>query len=238
VHVYLIRHADPDYERDSLTEQGFQEAAALAERLHSLHVTRLHTSIAKRAILTGEPFAKRHPEVPIQRHAWLLEPAHLTVEQDGRRYSLWDTYGEKIRAGDTPPTQATWRQSPPFDAPSVRDMWDDFRRAADDFLAAHGLVRQGGRYRVTRAPPGRVAVICHNGTILLLLAHLLDLPVSLVFCGFYSWPASVTTLYFEQHSDTWAVPRLLHVADVSHLAAAGLEPQPRAMGPDRYEPYV
>ena len=31
--LLLIRHGDPDYERDSLTEKGHKEAALLAERI-------------------------------------------------------------------------------------------------------------------------------------------------------------------------------------------------------------
>jgi probable phosphoglycerate mutase len=237
MHLYLIRHADPDYDGDTLTEQGFREAAALAGRLDTLGLTHLYASTAPRALLTAQAFTRLRP-MEIVSHAWLLEPAHLTIEQGGRRYSLWDTYGETIRGGERPPTLETWDQRPPFSSGKVRDMWKDFRARADGLLASHGYLRNGGRYRVTRANGERVAVFAHNGTILLFLAHLLELPLSLVYCGFYTWPSSVTTVFFEEHSDTWAVPRVLQVADLSHLAAAGLAPQPRAMGAGRYEPYL
>jgi probable phosphoglycerate mutase len=236
MHLYLIRHADPDYERNTLTAQGFREAEALAGRLHALGVTHLYASTAPRALLTAQALTAIRP-LEVQSRSWLLEPA-LGVEQDGRVYSLWDAYGETVRDGQAPPTQETWAHHAPFDTADVQAMWKEFRRRADELLEAHGFVRDGCRYRVRRANRERVAVVCHNGTILLFLAHLLELPVSLVFCGFYSWPSSVTTVFMEQHSETWAAPRVLSVADVSHLAAAGLEPQPRALGPDRYEPYL
>jgi len=241
VHLYLIRHADPDYGRDSLTEQGFQEAAALAGRLESCGVRRVYASTANRALLTARAYAEpRALEVEIC--AWLLEPDHLRVEQGGRSYSLWDTYGETVRGEAELPTQETWSRRAPFNAPGVGEAWRAFRSRADSFLAGLGFAREGGRYRIARTVPsgadaGRVAVICHNGTILLWLAHLLELPVSLVFCGFYAWPASVTTVLMESHSAEWAVPRVLGVADVSHLVAAGIAPVPRAMGPEPYEPY-
>lgn len=31
--ILIIRHGDPDYERDSLTEKGWREVELLAERL-------------------------------------------------------------------------------------------------------------------------------------------------------------------------------------------------------------
>ena len=237
MHIYLARHADPDYLKDSLTEQGFREAAALADRLESHGVTRVYASTANRAILTARAYADRRSLI-VEPFPWLLEPAHLQVEQGGGRYSLWDTYGETVRGGTAMPTQETWSRAAPFEAPEVREMWRVFRANADGFLAGLGFRREAGRYRITGGGADRVAVISHNGTILLWLAHLLELPLSLVYCGFYAWPASVTTIYMETHTAEWAVPRALGVADVSHLVAAGIRPRPRAMGAEPYEPYL
>jgi hypothetical protein len=58
------------------------------------------------------------------------------------------------------------------------------------------------------------------------LAHLLDLPLTLVWSGFWLAPSSVTTILFDERSTVWATPRCLGVGDVSHLYAAGLPVQP------------
>ena len=34
--IVIIRHGDPDYEKDSLTEKGWREAKLLAERISKL----------------------------------------------------------------------------------------------------------------------------------------------------------------------------------------------------------
>jgi broad specificity phosphatase PhoE len=247
MHLYLVRHADPDYERHTLTAQGFQEAAALAVRLESLGVTRVVSSTAPRAILTARAFTDPRG-LTLDTHDWLLEPP-LQVEQGGRLYALWDTFGERVRAGALPGYD-TWSRRPPFDTPDVRAAWQAFCAAADGFLAGLGFRREGERWRVTAPAAGsapdparppahsRVAVVSHNGTNLLWLAYLLALPLPLVYCGFYTWPSSVTTVYMETHSETWAVPRVLGVADVSHLVAAGIRPSPRGMGPDPYTPWL
>jgi broad specificity phosphatase PhoE len=39
--LYIIRHGDPDYATDSLTEVGQREAQALAERLANERLTHL-----------------------------------------------------------------------------------------------------------------------------------------------------------------------------------------------------
>jgi broad specificity phosphatase PhoE len=235
MHLYIIRHADPYYGHDTLTPQGLQEAKALAERLATHGVDYIYTSDAVRAILTARPTADILG-LSYQILPWLLEPGHLRIEQQGRIYSLWDTFGETVRAETPLPTQYDWFTRFPFDDPEVIQMWQTFREQCNSLIAQHGYVCHEGRYAIRHANRDRIALFCHNGTVLLLLAHLLELPLSLVWCGFYSWPSSVTTIYFEEHSKEWAVPRALGVADVSHLYAAGLRPQPRGMG-DRYEAY-
>jgi probable phosphoglycerate mutase len=236
MHVYIVRHADPDYENNSLTPQGFLEAKALAERFasHGLHY--IYTSDTVRSIET----ARRSADATGLSYAitpWLLEPETLRIKQSGRIYCLWDTFGETVRAASPMPTQTDWLTRAPFDNPEMRHTWNNFRKHCDALIAQHGYTRIDGRYLIDRQNRDRIALFCHNGTVLLFLAHFLELPVSLVWSGFYSWPASVTTIYFEEHSQEWAVPRALNVADVSHIYAAGLQPQPRGMG-DRYDPYL
>ncbi len=234
--LYLTRHADPDSVKDELTGQGEREADALAERLAAERIDELLCSVTGRSLATAERIAVR-TGIAVRRERWLNEPGHLRVEQAGRTYVIWDTYGETVRGISPLPDQETWHRAPPFDDPAIAAAWTEFTAHCDELTAAHGYVRDGARYRIERPNGARIAVVAHNGTVLLFLAHLLALPLPLVWCGFYAWPASVTTIHFEEHSKTWAVPRALCVADTSHLRAAGLEPQPRGMGAGFYEPY-
>jgi broad specificity phosphatase PhoE len=234
--LYLARHADPDYETDGLTPRGQREADALAEKLAAEGIGRLYCSVTGRSLATAERTAGR-TGLAVRQERWLNEPGHLRVEQGGISYSIWDTFGETVRGLSPLPDRESWHRAPPFDDPAIGAMWAAFTANCDAFTASLGYVREGGRYRIARRSDERIAVVSHNGTVLLFLAHLLELPVPLAWCGFYVWPASLTTIHFEEHSDAWAVPRALCVADTSHLRVAGLEPQPRGMGAGLYEPY-
>ena len=75
----------------------------------------------------------------------------------------------------------------------------------------------------------RIAVFCHGGFGLAWLAHLLEIPLALMWSGFWLPPSSVTTIFLEQRTETWAVPRCVGLGDVSHLYAAGLPIQPRGI---------
>ncbi len=47
--LMIVRHGDPDYERDSLTEKGWREAELLAERMAKLEVKEFYVSPLGRA---------------------------------------------------------------------------------------------------------------------------------------------------------------------------------------------
>jgi broad specificity phosphatase PhoE len=234
--LYLARHADPDFRTDSLTPQGEREADALASRLAAERIDSLYCSVTGRSLATAERIAGR-TGLPVKQERWLTEPGDLRVHQGVRTYMIWDTFGETVRGRSPLPEGDAWFRIPPFDALAVSAMWAEFTANCDALTAAHGYVREGSRYRIERRNDERIAIVSHNGTVLLFLAHLLALPLPLVWCGFYSWPASLSTILFEEHSESWAAPRALCVADTSHLRAAGLEPQPRGMGAGFYEPY-
>ena len=82
MHLYLIRHADPDYAHDTLTPQGFKEARALARRMAAVGLTHLYSSPLPRALLTAQAVAHLSP-VPIVQQGWLVEPDYLSVVQKG-----------------------------------------------------------------------------------------------------------------------------------------------------------
>lgn len=229
MHLYVIRHSDPLSGADGLTERGYREAETVAARLKRIGVTHLYSSDLRRAEETAR-ISSEATGLPVTVHRWLREPGGLSIEQDGRRYMMWDTYGESVRRSMPPPSYTDWYNREPFSHPQVKRTWATFTTNADGFITTHGYVRDGGRYRVARATDDRIAVFAHNGTVLLFIAHLLMIPLPLVWCGFYSWPSGITDFLFETHSPDWAVPRATYVADTSHLAAADLEPQPRGMG--------
>ena len=53
--LLIIRHGDPDYELDSLTEKGFREVELLSERLVKEKMDQIYVSTMGRAMKTAEP---------------------------------------------------------------------------------------------------------------------------------------------------------------------------------------
>jgi probable phosphoglycerate mutase len=202
-----------------------------------LRVTHVYASPANRARQTAKP-TEEATSTPAVVLPWLMEADWLRVQQQDKDYCLWDVFGETVRGGDCAVTTGEWTACKPFDSPEVAQAWAGFVRAADQLMLAHGYQRDGNVFRVVQSPSAttadhadRVALFCHNGTVLWLTAYFLGLPPPLVFSSFFAWPSSVTTFCMEQHSDSVAVPRCIGFADCSHLYAAGLQPVPLGMGP-------
>ena len=53
--LIMVRHGEPNYEKDCLTETGRQQAAAAAERLAREGITAVYASPMGRARETAEP---------------------------------------------------------------------------------------------------------------------------------------------------------------------------------------
>lgn len=220
--LYIVRHADPDYSRDSITPAGHLEAQALAVRMEKLRPHRLYCSPLGRAIDTARYTAERLG-MKLEIEPWTAEIDEWWIEQDVLgRSTLWDLHGETIRRITPPMSTADWYLRSPFCDLNCRERFEQLVRASDEFLARHGYVREGPVYRVERPNRERIVVFCHGGFGLTWLAHLLEIPLPLMYAGFHLRPSSVTTILFDERHPDVATPRCIGLADVSHLYAAGL----------------
>lgn len=56
--LILVRHGEPDYEKDCLTELGHKQAEIVAKRLLEENIQKIYCSPLGRAQQTAQPFAK------------------------------------------------------------------------------------------------------------------------------------------------------------------------------------
>lgn len=221
--LYIIRHADPDYEKDTITADGHKEAEALARRFAAVGFDRIYCSPLGRAKATMKYTTDLlRADYNVENWTKELWPEMLLEGSPWGDIMAIDVPGENYRCEDGLPTHENWHQCTSLKKYTIREAFDAVRKNSDDFLERHGYVREGGRYRVIRPNEDRIAVFCHAGFGLTWLAHLLEIPVTLVWSGFWVPPSSVTTVLFEERTPGWAVPRCIGLGDVSHLYEAGL----------------
>jgi probable phosphoglycerate mutase len=227
---YIIRHADPNYEKNTITPEGHREAEALAVRMARENLTRIYTSPMGRARETAR-YTEEATAIEAVVEDWTLELPAPPVDQgrDGR-ISPWHMAGEIIR-----PDAAVCAshdgilQLPYLEGNPIADLAQGVRDRSDLIFAALGYQREGERYRCVQPNQERIALFCHGEFGKVMLSHLLGIPLALLWCGLWLAPTSVTTVYFEERSEEWAVPRCVAIGDTGHLYAAGLPVRPRGI---------
>lgn len=225
--LLIIRHADPEYINDSLTSEGKKEAEALAKRLASGlegRITHMYTSPMGRARATAAP-TEEALGLKSTTEQWTREltywPRLAGQDRPGEGgLAMWDIAADAVRSSPDLNTPNQWDI-----VPAISDAAESYRKLqaeSDAFLARHGYVREGHRYRIVKPNRDIIAVFCHGGFGLTWLAHLLSLPLSMIWTSFYLAPSSVTTILFDERSPDFAFPRAIAVSDVGHLYEAGL----------------
>jgi probable phosphoglycerate mutase len=220
--LYIIRHGDPNYTDDCLTETGRGEAAALADYLAWLGVERLYASPLGRAQETAQAAAQRL-NLPIETLEWTRELRGPRLK--GSRFPAWDIGGVEVRKDGYLSDPNRWELLDEYvDAEQLREASAAVARSSDEFLAGLGYERSGSIYRVTRPNRLKIAVVCHGGFGLTWLAHLLAIPLPLIYGAFFIQTTSVTTLLFEERVQGSACPRCIEFGALPHLYQAGLRP--------------
>ncbi|NCO42488.1 MAG: histidine phosphatase family protein [Armatimonadetes bacterium CG_4_10_14_3_um_filter_66_18] len=213
--VLLIRHADPDYANDTLTERGHTEARALAEHLRDTHLDCLYASPMGRAQATMR-YTAELKGLAATTLDWLHE---LDGNWEANRWS-WNVTGSENLASGQVPTLDGWPDAVPY-GPLMLPQYEQLAACFDGLLDQHGYRREGPRYRVVSSSGEVVACFCHAGTILTLLGHLLHWPLPLVYSHLSYDPTGVTRLQWVEH-DGYAVPKARTLNDLSHLTRADL----------------
>jgi broad specificity phosphatase PhoE len=226
--LYIIRHGEPDYAVDGLTQAGHREAKALAKRMKTVRPHRLYTSPLGRARSTAQ-YTEKSLGKKSTVLEWARELSWETHQDPWGRLMAWDTPGEVIRGKAPYPSYGEWDLLRPLRGLGFRDGFDHLTQESDSFLEGLGYRRMGGRYKILKSNRDKVAVFCHGGFGLTWLAHLLEIPLALMWSGFNLAPSSVSTVLFDERSPEWAVPRCLGVGDLSHLYAEGLPVSPHGI---------
>ena len=230
--ILIIRHGEPDYTIDSLTEKGWREAEYLSEML----VRQLSDSGRD-----GDTYFYMSPYGRAQ------DTASRTLQKLGREAEVlpWlrefdvfidrpdDTTRKRV-AWDWPP--ADWMQDPRLylagrwadnERMAAGNVGEEYRKVAEQFdalLARHGYRREGGYYRAERSNHDTLVLFCHFGVEGVLLSHLLGVSPMPIWQGFCAQPSSVTTIVTEERREGIAAFRILAFGDTAHLYAHNEEP--------------
>lgn len=227
---YYIRHGDPIYDPDSLTELGYRQAESVAKRL-SLHgIDEIYASTSNRAILTAKPTSEVLKREIVQldfaneSHAW--NDFTIDAKNPDRKTFIFHSREAKeaFRTEECRALGDRWYDHPEFSADRERYKTgvERVRRESDAFFESLGYKHLGfGKYEVVNHTSKRVALFAHQGFGMIFLPTILGIPYSDFATRFDMTHSSVTVIEFA-NEDGFSYPKMLTLSNDSHIFRDGL----------------
>jgi len=144
--ILIIRHADPDYTIDSLTEKGKKEAELLSQRLIKSNIKRSYVSPLGRAKHTAEYTLKKLGKKATVCD-WLRE-FHAPINRPDKTEKIipWDWYPTDWTKTENFFDTEKWGKNPIMEEGKVAEEYTRVTNEFDKILASHGYVRNGKLY--------------------------------------------------------------------------------------------
>ena len=219
---YYVRHGEPIYDPDSLTEYGHRQARALAKRLALYGLDEIYASDSNRAIQTAQPTCELLKKEAVllpwanERLAW----NEFVVERDGKRTWLFQDREsvEKMSSRRMISMWDSFADDEYFDSTNVRSGLARINAEVDAFFLSLGFRhdREARRYELVKPNNKRVALFAHQGFGFVFLSSLLDIPYTVLSTSLDMGHSGVTVIYFDE-SDEHVYPRVLQLSNDSHL---------------------
>lgn len=221
--LYIVRHGDPIYETDSLTEKGKLQAEAVGKRIAASGIDRIFSSPMGRARMTAEPACRLLGlECNIEDWAHEIQDERLTPFPDGKLKSVTyvqNTYYRENGNIDIPYERAYEAQG--FSESGMKEAVDYIEKNGKDFLERLGYKEENGIYRILYKNEEKVALFCHSAMARAWISVLLHIPIHMMWSSFSYNHTGVTVIQFENNENGVTAPRCLCYSDMSHLYADG-----------------
>ena len=230
--LFLIRHGDPIYAPDQLTELGKRQAEAVGRRLSRYGIDKIFSSTSTRAYQTALPTAEICKK-DITQLDWCHEDRaweDLTVVTK-KGYRTWAGYDPDVAqifaSKELHAYGDNW-----YDHPAFAEHRDRFKKGVeridtnvDNFLAQLGYEhdREKGIFNIKNHTHERVALFAHEGFGRAFLGSVLDMTYPEASLRFAMTHSAVSVIGFDNEDGRgYAIARLLTLSNDSHIYADGL----------------
>ena len=221
--LYVVRHGEPDYSTDTLTELGWQHAEAVSNRMVAVGIEEIYSSPMGRARQTATPTSRRL-SLPITIEPWAEElgKESQTAYPDGKMKNIFmvpttlfaTTENLNINMEDS------FTQCPGLNDNGFISRYRYISDGVDDLIERHGYRRNDrGFYQAIAPNEKRIALFCHAGMMRVVVSHVFNIPFQIIGSTFQSWFTGVTLIRFPDDAEVGAevAPRLISYGDIGHL---------------------
>lgn len=224
--LLFIRHGDPDYTIDSVTEKGRREVQCLANYLENVQIDYAYVSPLGRAKATAAPTLERK-KLQATEYDWLQEfPCRIERPDMPDKLNItWDWLPEDWLSDPRYLDKDKWYTTEIMKAGGVDKEYARVIKAFDELLAKHGYERnEKGCYNAVNPNRDTLAFFCHFGLECVLISHLMQISPMILWHNMCAAPTSITTVYTEERREGIASFRVNSFGDISHLYAQNEPP--------------
>lgn len=238
--IRFIRHGDPDYANDTLTEKGRREAQLLAKTARSLELGDCYMSPLGRAMDTAAyslkaagkraeilDWLREFPAKVDVNGSEALQKAYPDVKSENGSFLpriAWDMVPGYWTAHPEYSHPILWRESEAAEHSDLTAVYDRVTEEFDRLLAGYGYEREGNHYRVVRENEKTITLFCHFGITCVLLSRLWSVSPFVLWHTLALAPTSVSEVVTEEREKGTACFRAVRLGDISHLYAGGETP--------------
>lgn len=223
--LYIVRHGDPIYETDTLTERGKLQAEAVGKRIYDAGINRIFSSPMGRAKETADPACRLLGlEKSIEEWTHEIGDERLTPYPDGKMKSVTCIQNTHLRRdGNINIPYEKSCECTGFNESEMDKALEYIEKSGNEFLERLGYKEENGIYRILRNNEEKVALFCHAAFSRAWISRLLHIPVHIMWSSFGYTHTGVTVIEFKNNPDGFTAPRCLCYSDISHLYAEKLD---------------
>lgn len=217
--LIFIRHGEPDYKTDSLTDKGKLDASILAERFKTWeNVSEIYVSPLGRAKETASYSLKAVDREGIEKE-WLKEFYYPVTHLDNPKTHVpWDFYPSFWKDEPCVYDRDKWTEFPAYEGVDIEGHANEVYEGLDEVLKKHGVVRRGNGYEsVDMKEDDIVVFFCHLGVTDVCLGRLLNISPFLLWHSTFLPTTSVTVVGAEIRDGKNIGFRTQVIGDTSHL---------------------
>ena len=217
--IVFVRHGEPDYANDCLTETGKIQARQAAVRLREEGIEQIFSSPLGRARETADA-ASEELGLPVQTLDFMRELHWGSI--DGEPLFAgghpWDIADELARQGWNL-NRTDWAELPYFKNNVVTENVRLVEANIDKWLASLGYIREGFYYRCALPDSSQrtVALFSHGGSSAAAMGHILNLPFPYACALFHLEFTGITTLRLDRNPGAVSLPCLELGNDGRHI---------------------
>ncbi len=233
--LIFVRHGEPDYDNDRLTENGRIQAQNTAARLKNEGINRIYASPMGRAVETASFTAKEYGleiqtldymheidwgDIPETERGGDPAGSGTELEYNGHPWTL-----AHILLTEEPEYVGSpdWDKHHYFKDNKCLEYYHMISDRFDGFLKGFGYVRDNGLYIQKEKNDDTIALFAHGGSGAVMFSHVLNLPFPFVLTSMTYGVCSVSVIEFKPETGNMVIPRLKLFNDMSHIDKEKLE---------------